>query len=80
MLRDYDWSVRLIVSSDKLSVVRIPILLLSLIRLKSDGTRTDGGARGVEKEIVTIELGYSQVTSLLEQFAEIQQCIQTVTS
>jgi len=78
MLKDFDWSVRLVVSSDKLATVRIPILLLSLIMIKSDGTRTSGAEKGVEKELVTLELNYAQLCILLDQCNEIQQCIQSV--
>jgi hypothetical protein len=37
-LRDFDWSVRLVLSSDKLSALRQPLLMLKLDTIGPDGT------------------------------------------
>jgi hypothetical protein len=54
-LADFDWSVRLVMSSDRMASMREPVLLLSL---------SLGGCGG-EKRDMTVELSRSQLDTLL---------------
>ena len=62
-LKDFDWSARLVLSSDKLSTLRLPILLLKLDVTMPDGTI---GSK-------TVELTVSDLKSLLASLKSAQQ-------
>lgn len=66
-LRDFDWSVRLVLSSDKLSGMRESRLLL---RLQLDAGAADDGQGDRD---VRMEMNADELDRLLEQFAEIER-------
>ncbi len=59
-LTDFDWSVRLVVSSDKLSSMRQPLTVLKLF-VAAPG----GGADGMERREVSLELTQQDLERLL---------------
>ena len=71
-LRDFDWSTRLVLSSDKISGVREARLLLHL-QLDSGAPHDRQGDRDVRVELTAEELD-----TLLEQFAEIEKEMQSL--
>lgn len=67
-LSDFDWSLRLVLSTDKLSDARHPVLLLTLSITQADGTRRD--------EVV--ELGADSLDSLLSDFSNVAATMRRV--
>ena len=69
-LTDFDWSVRMIMSSDHLSKMREPVCVFT-----SFVTRAGG-----EKEEVVIELTLEKLEGLLKEFGRIDNAIQKLVS
>ena len=66
-LKDFDWSVRLALSSDKLSGLRKPLLLLKLETVAADGTRAEKILELNEEELDTLLQGLKKVQGLVER-------------
>eukprot|EP01032_Pedospumella_encystans_P018606 gene18606-21175_t len=66
-LRDFDWSVRMILSSDKLSGLGKPV-----VQLKLD--TTSGSDAQVQENVV--ELDFNELTSLLKALKSAQAAAQ----
>jgi len=62
-LKDFDWSARLVLSSDKLSGLRLPLLLLKLDLINPDGI--------IESK--NIELSPKDLKSLISSLRSAQQ-------
>ena len=65
-LKDFDWSVRLVLSSDKLSGLRRPLLLLKLDTIGADGIK-------VEK---LIELNELELDDFIQKLKKVQSLVQ----
>ena len=64
-LKDFDWSARVVMSSDKLSGLRRPMLLLKLDTVAADGT----------KEEHMVELNESELDEFLESLRRVQSMV-----
>lgn len=64
-LKDFDWSVRLVLSSSKLSALRKPLLLLKLDTVRPDGS----------KEEKLLELSESELDTLLDKLKTVQSLV-----
>jgi len=64
-LLDFDWKLHLVSSSDKISTVQEPVLLVNL-SLENNG----------KKEEVLVELSKEDLDSLLESFSNVNEAIQ----
>eukprot|EP01027_Heterolobosea_sp_BB2_P000518 GEZU01000743.1.p1 GENE.GEZU01000743.1~~GEZU01000743.1.p1 ORF type:complete len:205 (-),score=47.07 GEZU01000743.1:22-636(-) len=69
-LKDFDWKLQLILSSDKVSIMRQPLLLLNLYIYDTKQANT--------REVL-IELTKADLDNLLGTFAKIHEVIQSVT-
>ena len=68
-LKDFDWSLRLVLSSDQLQTLRKPLLMLKL-SLKQHETTTI--------KHITMELTYVEFKNLLENCHQIYKVIDTI--
>eukprot|EP01083_Nonionella_stella_P059736 156367_1 len=66
-LQDFDWSLRLIMSSSTIQSVRIPVVLLTLTL--SSGTNTHN---------VTLELNKRELNQLIESLSSVQKVVKTL--
>ena len=66
-LRDFDWSCRLVLSSNRFSTMRVPVLLLKLSLEKPGG----------EMEDVVMELEREKLDAVLEKLAGAHQVLHT---
>ena len=66
-LRDFDWSCRLVLSSNRFSTMRVPVLLLKLSLEKPGG----------ETEDVVMELEREKLDAVLEKLAGAHQVLHT---
>lgn len=70
-LVDFDWSLRLILSSGSISQVRQPVVLLKLYLKQADQTKP-------QQEMV-VELTKSDLERVLTDFSRVQELIQSLT-
>ena len=68
-LTDFDWSLRLVLASDKLSHIRTPVLLLKLFLARP------GGEAEPKREIV-VELTKDELDALLADFKSVNAVLQ----
>jgi hypothetical protein len=64
-LKDFDWSVRLVLSSSKLSGLRQPLLMLKLEKTMPDGT--------MKEQLV--ELDEAELNSLIANLSAAQKAV-----
>ena len=64
-LKDFDWSVRVVMSSDKLSGLRKPLLQLKLDTVNADGSKTEK----------LVELNETELDELLETLKRVQSLV-----
>lgn len=64
-LKDFDWSYRVVLSSDKLSWLRKPLLLLRLDTVSADGVKSER----------VVELSELEVDELLEGLKKAQALV-----
>ena len=65
MLSDFDWSLRLVLSSSKLSGLRTPLVMLKLDRVRADGS--------IEEKM--IEMDESELDSFISSLQKAQKAI-----
>jgi len=65
-LKDFDWSVRVVMSSDKLSGLRKPLLLLKLDTVNADGSKSEK----------LVELNESELDEFLTTLKRAQALVQ----
>ena len=66
-LRDFDWSCRLVLSSNRYSTMRVPVLMLKLTLEKPGG----------EIEDVVMELGREKLDAVLKRLSGASQVLRT---
>lgn len=66
-LCDFDWSVRLVLSSDKLSGLRKPLLLLKLDTVAADGSKSEKLVELNEEELDAFMASLKKVQGLVHR-------------
>lgn len=66
-LCDFDWSVRLVLSSDKLSGLRKPLLLLKLDTVAADGSKSEKLVELNEEELDALLTSLKKVQGLVHR-------------
>jgi len=71
LLKDFDWSIRVVLSSDSMNSLRIPVMLLHLTLKKDHSNNSNNGITEL-----TLELTKNELDHLLNNCRHIQQVVQ----